>query len=171
MLLQAQQVAQQLAGSQQTQQAATSAPTSAPRRDRLKRDLSRLIDKYEKQQTRWGSPRRAASMQHLLPLDHRYCPAVSAVCAQHGVSSHTPKCSFAVRLVRNHKSMESSPLVATARHAKCLPSNMQESFQAAYMANIPQKLMLSKGRHSALLVYYSADLAAVRTEILMGLQT
>ena len=38
----------------------------------MKRDLGKLIQKYEKRPYRWGSPRKAASMDHLLPLDCRY---------------------------------------------------------------------------------------------------
>jgi hypothetical protein len=65
-MVQAQHVAQHLSGSEQSQQ--PSALDS--RKHRLKRDLSKLIHKYEKRQSRWGSPRRAASIQHLLPLDY-----------------------------------------------------------------------------------------------------
>ncbi|KAL0038714.1 hypothetical protein WJX79_004605 [Trebouxia sp. C0005] len=65
---QARHVAQQLSGSEQSQQPSAS-DQSDPRKHRLKRDLSKLIHKYEKRQSRWGSPTRAASIQHLLPLD------------------------------------------------------------------------------------------------------
>ena len=65
------QVAQQMAVS--LQPTTDQAPKEARRKDRLKRDLSRLIDKYEKRQYRWGSPRKAASIEHLLPPDSRCC--------------------------------------------------------------------------------------------------
>lgn len=68
-MVQAQHVAQQLSGSEHYQQPSAS-DQSDPGKHQLKRDLSKLIHKYEKQQSRWGSPRRAASIQHLLPLDY-----------------------------------------------------------------------------------------------------
>lgn len=69
-------MAQQLAASQQQkpQQVTGQQPTSQQgKKGRLKKDLGKLIDKYEKRQSQWGSPRKAASMDHLLPLDCRYC--------------------------------------------------------------------------------------------------
>lgn len=39
-----------------------------PKSRRMKKDLGKLIDKYEKKQSRWGSPTRAAYLAHLTPL-------------------------------------------------------------------------------------------------------
>jgi len=86
-MVQAQHVAQQLSGSEQSQQPSAS-DQSDPGKHRLKRDLSKLIHKYEKRQSRWGSPRRAASIQHLLPLDYG-CAHFLVLC----VPKHT-KCDF-----------------------------------------------------------------------------
>lgn len=68
---QAQQVAQQLAASQKAVTDQPARQQAGSKKDKLKKDLGRLIHKYEKRQYRWGSPRKAASMDHLLPLPSR----------------------------------------------------------------------------------------------------
>ena len=40
-----------------------------PRSRRMKKDLGKLIDKYEKKQYRWGSPTKAAFLAQLTPLE------------------------------------------------------------------------------------------------------
>lgn len=40
-----------------------------PKSRRMKKDLGKLIDKYEKRQYRWGSPTKAAFLAHLTPLE------------------------------------------------------------------------------------------------------
>lgn len=40
-----------------------------PKSRRMKKDLGKLIEKYEKKHYRWGSPTKAAFLAHLTPLD------------------------------------------------------------------------------------------------------
>ena len=70
-------MAQQLAASQKPVSELPARQRADSKKDKLKKDLGKLIHKYEKRQYRWGSPRKAASMDHLLPLPSRY-PAYAA---------------------------------------------------------------------------------------------